>query len=467
MIAGLGHRAWSLLIVPLVLSLGGVATAAVDPVPPTPAYSPPTREPSPFSTPDAFCDPAQNNFDLVEPTGTRTSSEPVTVVVLDPGTGNDVVGQEVEAFAGLINDCGGIGGRTLDVSVEPDSGNATVNCLVATRQRHAFMVVAMAPSAAAPCIVRDQRTILVTATDAPNTDLTSNGGRLVVTGSNEGITRARVQALIDDDRLDRRRVAVVAGSAVDSSDFVAETTAVLRANKIPVVTPDHADTVLEASLDPATVTAPHSARKGLPYEIYDFSDHPDQTLDRLRTSIGADLPRALRTAAVYSFASVEDPGFRSVRPPSGFSNMCTTEYQAALAKTAGPVATTTTVPSDVPPTLEAQQVADVCLMMRIVARALFAAGIDLTQRAAIRALHRLPFIDSTAPGGIAKPRPNQVLNEPARRIQQVVVLDKAEAPCTNDTIPSTTSAVPSCWSTAPDWDDGGRVVNVPLTTPTH
>ena len=464
MIAGIGHRAWSLLIVPLVLSLGGVATAAVDPAPPTPAYSPPTREPSPFSMPDVFCDPTENNFDLVEPTGARPSSEPITVVVLDPGTGNDAVSQEVEAFAGLINDCGGIGGRTLDVRVEPDSGNAIFNCLVATRQLHAFMVVAMAPSAAAPCIVHDQRTLLLTDTDTANTDLKGSGGLLVTTGSNEGITRARVEALIDGDRLDGRRVAVVPGSAPDSSEFMAVTTAVLRAHKIPIVAAERADTLLEASFTPSSVTAPHAASKSRPYEIYDFSGHPDQTLDSLRAGVG-DLARALRTVSVYSFASVGDSQFRATRPPSGFSRMCTTEYQAALAKSTGVAPTTTTEPTDTPPSVESQQVADVCLMMRIVARALFAAGIDLNQRAAVKALHRLPFIDSTAPGGIAKPRPNQVVNEPVRRVQQVVVLDKAEAPCTNDTIPSTTNAVPSCWGTAPNWEDGGRVVNVPLTTP--
>jgi hypothetical protein len=107
--------------------------------------------------------------------------------------------------------------------------------------------------------------------------------------------------------------------------------------------------------------------------------------------------------------------------------------------------------------------------MRIVSRSLFIAGVDLDQRLLIRALHRLPYIDGTAPGGTPKPRPNQVLNEPAKRIAQVVVLTQIQAPCTSPplstTSPSSTQAAGSmCWAPASGWDVGGRVVNVPLDT---
>jgi hypothetical protein len=105
--------------------------------------------------------------------------------------------------------------------------------------------------------------------------------------------------------------------------------------------------------------------------------------------------------------------------------------------------------------------------MRIVARGLFAAGPTLDQRALIVAFHRLPYVDEAAPAGTPKPRPNQIVNEPVRRIEQVIVLDQAELACPltrpNSATTNATSRV-ACWTTAPGWDDGGVVVIVPLAT---
>ena len=100
--------------------------------------------------------------------------------------------------------------------------------------------------------------------------------------------------------------------------------------------------------------------------------------------------------------------------------------------------------------------------MRIVARSLFNAGVDLNQQSLMTALHRLPYLDSTTPGGTPKPRPNQVINEQVTRIAQVVVLTQVQAPCTNSTATTTTAVGSMCWAPTSGWDDGGHVVNVPL-----
>ncbi len=107
-------------------------------------------------------------------------------------------------------------------------------------------------------------------------------------------------------------------------------------------------------------------------------------------------------------------------------------------------------------------VADVCLLLRIVARGVFAAGLDANQMALATALHRLPYIDLAAPGGTPKPRPNQVVTEAVKRIEQVVVLTQVEASCPTSRS-STTIGGSLCWVPVSGWDDGGRVVNVPLT----
>ena len=58
---------------------------------------------------------------------------------------------------------------------------------------------------------------------------------------------------------------------------------------------------------------------------------------------------------------------------------------------------------------------------------------------------------------------------PVSRIAQVVVLSQVQSPCstsTSTTTSTTTVGGPSasCWAPASGWDDGGRVVNVPLVT---
>jgi len=477
MIAGIGRRTWSLLALPLVMSAGGLLTGSAQaapptPAPPTPAYSPPAREPSPFSSPDVFCDPDQNHFEGVAATDARLAGEPISVVVLNPATGVGDAGRMVETFAALITKCGGIGGRPVEMHVVPETGDPAADCLAATRQFSPLIVVTLAPSKATPCIVHDQHTIVVSESAAANTDLASTGGRLAATDSSEGLLRARIQGLADSGALDGRAVAILPGNGSGSVEFLDVATAALRARKVSIVSADRADTLLERTLDPARIVASRRSRRDRPFTIYDVSDPPSQALDQLRTALGSDPARTLRNTAVYSFGSIDDPSSRGRQSPSSFSQMCTSTFQSTVAKTgsSSAAATTTTDPPDAPPSLESQRVADVCLAMRVVVRALFSAGIDLTPRSAMTALHRLPYIDSTAPGGTPKPRPNQVVNEPVRRIEQVVGLTQAQTPCTSDapTSTTTTTTVASiCWTAAPGWEEGGHVVNVPLTTPTH
>ena len=186
MIAGIARRTTALLIMPLMVGVHLVVPAAAPPPPPTPAYSPPPREVSPFSAPDAFCEPAQNRFDSVPPNDPRLKSSPIVVVMLTPGDSQPAAGDEAETYAGLINRCGGIGGRRLELHVLTESGDPGVDCLVATQQLHVVVVVSWTTSPAQYCVARDGRTVMVAGSDLANADFSGTSGRLAATGSPEG-----------------------------------------------------------------------------------------------------------------------------------------------------------------------------------------------------------------------------------------------------------------------------------------
>jgi hypothetical protein len=154
--------------------------------------------------------------------------------------------------------------------------------------------------------------------------------------------------------------------------------------------------------------------------------------------------------------------YRASRPPNTFMQMCNQAYVAAT--TLRDKATSTTLPTEPPLSATYLQVSDVCLAERIIARAAFAAGPTADAPSLVPALHRLPYLDAAAPAGTPKPRPNQVVNEPVTRIAQVVVLSQAQDPCPA-TSSSTTVGSTVCWTPVSGWDDGGRVVNVPLSRP--
>jgi hypothetical protein len=172
----------------------------------------------------------------------------------------------------------------------------------------------------------------------------------------------------------------------------------------------------------------------------------------------------LRAANLFAYTPVSDPMYRADHSPNTFTEMCNQAYASALPKRVSP--TTTTGAPGAPLSATYLQVADVCLALRIAARAAFAAGPAAGQPALVSALHRLPYLDDAAPGGTPKARPNQVVNEPVTRIAQVVVLSQEQSPCPASTSTRTSTTVEgsssSCWAPASGWDDGGRVVNVPL-----
>jgi hypothetical protein len=461
------------LFAPLVLVLGAFAPTSRAKTPttqPTPAYSPPPSEPSPFSRPDLFCAPDLDKFETVPPTDPSLHTQPAEIVWLTQPPGpSEPTGEAagVATFTRLVNTCGGIGGRPFDVDTVRATGDPAADCAAVTRV-HPQIVVSMAEPAAWSCIVHDDRTILVVGTPVSNADLTGASGRLVATGSSEGVEAARLLGLVKEGRFTDRKVAIVAGDDASGVAFRRAAEAALATKQLKPVELARADTVLSPSLDlstlPLLVAATATARHGQPLDVYAIDTADPSLPTTLDQQEAATEARLLRTVNLYAFSPVTDPSYRASRPPNNFSQMCTRAVATAVVTRTR--ATTTTIDESQPPlSASTLMTADVCLLSRIVARGLFLAGPTLDQPTLIRALHRLPYVDQAAPSSTPKARPNQVVNEPVRRIEQVMVLNQIQPSCSSDGTTTTSAARPTaCWAPASGWNDGGTVVNVPLMT---
>jgi hypothetical protein len=474
------RRALILLVLTLSVSLVVGGTAAGE-KPPTPVYSPPPREASPFTPRDAFCSSKNNAFEGVTPNDPRLKAGKITVVMLtpppDPSPAAELPGlklgdpvDEAQTFANLVNKCGGIGGRKLDFHVLTESGNPLVDCLAATVRLHALIVVSLTASPAESCIANDEHTIMVTESDVSNSMLAAAHGRLVATGTNENVLQARILDLIQSGRLDGRKVAILPGSSLADLAFSQMATALLRENKIRPVPVAQAAVLLGLAVDPVMLpiltpspgvdqsTTTTSGKP--PLEVYGFADVSDQSLDQLRQVGGVTAAQSVNTIGLFAYTPVQDQQARLAESAGAFATMCNTDY----AVNHGKAVKTADLPQPSPPAASSApylQVAKVCLALRIVSRALFSAGIDLTQAAAIKALHKLPYIENELADGVKKPRPNQVVNEPVKRVEQVVVLSQAEYPCKHPVLPKNPVDYRVCWAPVAGWDDGGHAVNAP------
>jgi hypothetical protein len=130
--------------------------------------------------------------------------------------------------------------------------------------------------------------------------------------------------------------------------------------------------------------------------------------------------------------------------------------------------TTTTRPAtpttEAPPAGSSTSLTSICLAVRLAARGLYLAGPNLTSRAAVRAFHNLPYVDTPAPSGTPVPRPGQLVNEPVRRGAHVLVRSRLTSPCpaAKDAHAGAAPGTVSCWVPVSGYDDGGRAVNAAL-----
>ncbi len=468
-------------MVALVAAIGLVVGAgtAGGAVKPAPVYTPPPRELSPFTSADSFCSRDKNQFEGVKANDPRLTASKITVVMLTPKTNPAEIAanpglklgdpvEEAQTFAALVNQCGGIGGQKIDFHVLVESGDPLGDCLNATQGLHAFIVVAWSSSPAASCIAKDERTIMVTLSNVSNDALMGTQGRLVATGSTEGVLQARILDLISSGRLAGKRVAIVTGTGPTDAAFAQTASALLVANHIPIVSRAGADVLFQPKIDSSALPLPAqntaTTARTAPLDVYGFADATDQTIEQSNQAGVASAAQPSYPANLYSFIPVEDEQGRLGQSSGTFTTMCNKAYAAARGNAA------VDLPAPFPPATSDVpyiQVAKICLAMRIVARGLFNAGVAPTQQAVVAALYRLPYIENELPDDSPKPRPNQIVNEPVTRVEQVVVLGKAESPCALSAPPKATSNRAACWAPVAGWDHGGHAVNAPLPASTN
>jgi len=443
---------------------------------------PPPAEVSPFSSAKQFCtspivSTPKNRRDsapgvtanriavaLVTPIAGTAAAGTTTVAVGDPVT-------EARTFAQLINKCGGILGRKLDLQIVPQTSDPQADCVAATDTLHPFAVVAWAPFAGAPCVAGDHRTVIVaTGTTEPNDALIPMQGRLAAGHSNEGVIDTQILDLVDSGALDKKRVTVVATTPAGAADAQAVRQLLFRSdpNRKIVVTggstapPDpRADVVIATSFDPDLAALAHK-EGGHPVAVYSLGDASDSTLDASRVADGTEAAKQLADAPVFGWMTADNVQWRADRDPTRFATLCNDAYTSARATattTTTPGATTTTTPSDVAPDSAYQQIAQICLAIRTTVRALYQAGANPTVRSLTRALYRLPYIDEIA--NAPKARPNQVINEPVRRARHPVFLAKPQYPCTEPSTPKEPAAAAMCWVPVDGYEDG-HAVDAPL-----
>jgi hypothetical protein len=473
----------------LLAPLGGLSMsrAAADTVPPPPP------EPSPFTARDTFCTPGTTE---TAHSGSAGTARPITVVMLTPaastgaGTGLGDPVAESEAFGDLVNQCGGINGRPLDLRVLVESSDPHADCIRATAGLHALIVVTWTQFDDPTCITNQQRTIFVTTgAAASNQTLATTHGRLFTTESTEGRLEARVLDLVDSRDLAGKRVAVIGPPAsAASSNFARVVDAILAANHVHVVvsadapgapgatgapasattTTDLADrvrrsraaAVITGSFDPAFIarlqTQPH------PAPIYDLGALTDTDVDALRSTYGPDSAKFVDRVGLYTWSAVGEQEYRLTPSPGAFATACAHALSSADVDHVTTTTTTTTSPPDAASAelrlAGYQRLASICLAMRIVARGLYNAGADLGPASVERALHNLPYLDDASGLDAAVARPNQVINEPVTEVQQVVVLDRAEYPCAHPARPKDATDDRICLVPVSGWDDGGHAI---------
>lgn len=477
------------VVVALVALVALTASTTSSTTSTTSATSPPVvappREVSPFSSRNDFCTTVDTKFKGLKSTGPGVTKDAITVVMLAPSvaTDNAAAGEttgdpvdEARVFSELVNECGGINGRRLDFHIIVEGSDPQADCIQATEDLHAFIVITWNSFGAESCVTNDHHTILVTmGSPQSNATLAQTHGRLITTDSSEGVVQARVLDLVGSGRLDDTKVGILLPSDFPNGERVDEhLKQLLQGRHINVVFDDYgpSDAAGGSAPDPSAVVGrlERSGAKALitagisstllellqgdnhPLAIYDLAASSEGEFDDLRQSGGTTLARFVNDVGVYTWTAVGEQNFRVDPSPGEFTTTCNRAYVTF----GHPDLASKNVPAP------SSTVAGICLAFRIVARALVSAGVNATQRTAVRALHTLPYVEDTAGDGARKPRPNQVINEPVTQVQRVVVLDKAEYPCRHPTLPKDPASYRVCLVPVQGWDDGGHAVNGPL-----
>ncbi|MEX1007924.1 MAG: ABC transporter substrate-binding protein [Acidimicrobiia bacterium] len=488
-----------LLVAVLSLGVTAAAGASMPRVTPDPSTSP-------FTSTTKFCTKDTAKHTGLKATAPGVTADKISVVMFEPAlrAGDSPqgfrfnLGDEVDmlkTFAQMINDCGGINGRQIDLNVIQAQGaadaattlaNAQADCIKATEDYKAFMTIAWAGMAAPQCVTDDHKTLLLSGLATSSENLKTAQGRHLLFGETTEVAsyQAPMLDLIKSGKLKGKKVAVLYPTFTTGPDLIkANVVDLLKSKGVNVVqaealTPDPAgdissqyplvvnrlksngvDVVISGSAGGNTfrfsALTKELRNQGLEKDItlYTLDARFDAVIDLSRQVGGADGATLINDMNIYSYSAAGQQDWRVGATEGDLVNMCNKAYDAntTLAKD--------TLPEPAPPAYARDPygtVALICAIYRTMARGLYNAGEKLTQKSAIKAFEALPYIDSVAAKGSPAPRPTQIINKVPTKVQYTQVLNKPEYPCAHPSLPPDAANYRICLVPQAGYDKGGK-----------
>lgn len=472
---------------------------------------------SPFTSKTAFC-----TKDTAKHTGLKASAPGVTansisVVALEaplsPGDSPQGyrfnLGDQVDmlkVFANMVNECGGINGRDIKLTLVKQAGgaadqatavkNAQADCIKATEDNKPFIVLSWTGMfAASQCITDEHKTLMMSGIATTNEYLKTAHGRQILMGSTNEVAQfqAPMLDLIQSGKLSGKKVAVLYPTFTSGQDLIkANVVDLLKSKGVNVVysdplTPDPAgdissqypllvqrlkqqgvDVLITGSAGGNTFRFSELTKElrnqGMEKDvtIYNLDARFDAVIDLSRQVGGVDGAKLINDMNIYSYAEAGQQDWRIGATEGDLVTMCNKAYDA---HTTLPQAD---LPEPAPPAFARDPyvtVAGICAMYRTLGRAFYNAGPNLTQETAIKAFEELPYTDSTASKGSPAPRATQIINHPPTKVEYTQVLVKPEYPCAHPSLPTDRANYRICLIPQPGYRKGGKAVNGPFFVP--
>ena len=342
------------------------------PIPPT----------SPFTSTTSFC-----TKDTAKHTGLKASAPGVTAdkisvvainAALQPGQSPQGfrfnLGDEVDmlkTFAEMINQCGGINGRLIDLNVIQAQGagdqattlaNAQADCIKATEDYKAFIVIAWAAFGAPPCITDDHKTLLLSGLATQAEYLKTAQGRNILFGETNEVAQfqAPVLDLIKSGKLKGKKVAVLYPTFTTGVDLVkANVIDLLKSKGVNVVqaealTPDPSgdissqyplvvgrlksngiDTIITSSAGGNTfrfsALTKELRNQGLEKAVtlYSLDARYDAVIDLSRQVGGVDGAKLINDMNIYGYSAAGQQDWRIGATEGPLVTQCNKDYDAA------------------------------------------------------------------------------------------------------------------------------------------
>jgi ABC-type branched-subunit amino acid transport system substrate-binding protein len=472
---------------------------------------------SPFTSKTAFCtkDNAQHTGLTASAPGVTADSISVVAIEAPLAPGDSPQGYRfnlgdpvdmLKVFAKMVNECGGINGRKINLTVVQQAGgaadqaatvtNAQAACVKATEDNKPFIVLSWTGMFAAPqCITDEHKTLMMSGIATTNEYLRTAQGRHILMGNTNEVAQyqAPMLDLIDSGKFSGKKVAVLYPTFTSGQDLIkANVVELLKSKGVNVVystplTPDPAgdissqypllvqrlkqegvDVIISGSAGGNTfrfsALTKELRNQGAEKDVtmYNLDARFDAVIDLSRQVGGVDGAKLINDMNINSFAAAGQQDWRTGATEGDFVTMCNKEYDAhtTLAQA--------DLPEPAPPAFARDPyatVAGICAMYRTLARAFYNAGPNLTQETAIKAFEELPYLDNTAAKGSPAPRANQIINQPPTKVEYTQVLVKPEYPCAHPSLPPDPVNYRICLIPQPGYDQGGKAVNGPFFVP--